>query len=194
MKSASVFSLLVSVGVLTAAVACTKTVTRVVPGTTADAGTDAGKGVTTRPSGDDDDTSGDDDDTTTKKDAGKGDDDDTAGDDDDTAAKPKVSDCKKKALQGDCVSCCQEIEPDGAKVYSAELIKCICLEDNCKTDCKATLCAASPKNPDTACNSCAGTAQQTCGEPVLTACDADAKCKVFNACLNTATCGTKPTQ
>lgn len=185
MKSASVLSFLVAVSLIGVGVACTKTVTRVVPNST-DAGSDGGK-VTTKPSPstDDDDATGDDDDTTSSSSSSSS----SSG-----STTPKPADCKKKTNQTECATCCAEISPKGYKAYQAEVTKCVCADDVCKPDCKTTLCATTPKNPDSTCQTCFQGAQQTCGEPVLTACQADADCTVFNDCLNTASCQTKPAQ
>lgn len=188
MKSASVISVFATIGLLAVGVACTKSVTRVVPTTTAtDAGTDAGK-VNTIPSGDDDDTTGDDDDSTSSS-SSSGSSSSSSG-----STVPKVSDCKKKATQNECGACCSEISPDGAQVYALETKKCICQADVCQTECKSTFCATPQKNPNTACGTCAQGAQETCGETVVTNCNADAKCKVFEACLEGAQCVTKPNE
>ena len=76
--------------------------------------------------------------------------------------------------------CCATISPKGYKAYQAAVIACVCQDDVCKTECKSTLCATTPKNPDQACGTCFQGAQQTCGEPVLTACQENADCTTYN--------------
>ena len=186
MKPARLFSFLVSLVLLAIVVACSKTVTRVVPTGTADAGTDSGK-VTTTPSGDDDDDDKKSDDDDKKSD----DDDDKKSDDDDDDAPPKVSDCKKKTGQQECATCCQQIAPEGAVVYSKLVKDCLCNPDGgtCVDECKKTLCANKQPSAGDTCSECMSGA--VCSD-IPETCNADAKCKVFNDCVTKAECPNKP--
>lgn len=182
MKPASFLAVLFSLGLLSIAVACTTTTTRIIAGT--DAGADSGKeGPSTVPSpSDDDDTSDDDDDTT------KGDD-----DDDTTTKKPTAASCKKSSTtQTECLQCCGKVEPDGFKTYNAAVSSCLCADGVCKDQCKTTICASTPKNPTQDCADCANGADiQQC---LTDACSPDAKCIAYNQCLMDASCQTKTAQ
>lgn len=185
MKPASFLAVLLSFGLLSIAVACTTTTTRIVAGS--DAGSDSGKeGPSTVPSpkGDDDDTKGDDDDDTKK------------GDDDDDTTPPKkktAATCKKSSTtQTECLQCCGEVEPSGFKTYNAGVSSCLCAEGVCKDQCKTTLCASTPKNPTQDCADCANAADiQQC---LTDACSPDAKCVAYSQCLQDASCQTKAAQ
>lgn len=175
MKSVSVLSILFSVGLVGLAVACTKTITRVIP-YDADAGKDAGS--LPPPADDDDDTT-------------------TGDDDDDTTPPPKKDagppDCKKTESQAECASCCGDQHKAGFKIYQDAIKACVCSAEVCGTECKTTLCAN--KNPTQACATCANDKQQdSCQQPVSDACGADDDCLAWNACVTKANCGAKPVQ
>ncbi|MBX3233982.1 MAG: hypothetical protein KIT84_34410 [Labilithrix sp.] len=170
-------SVILSLGVFGLAVACTKTITRIVPAET-DAGADAGK----LPQGDDDDD----------------DDDDSADDDDDDDNGKKDAgppDCKKTDLQAACVQCCGDQHKAGFKTYNDAIKSCICTEELCGTPCKTTFCATPQKNPTSqACPDCANEKQAECQDALGEACGADEDCVAWNECVTKAGCQNKPVQ
>jgi hypothetical protein len=83
-----------------------------------------------------------------------------------------------------CATCCEGNHPSGADVFYGALQTCFCHPTNCKTACNATLCAATPASPDTACNTCIdGLASGAC-DADLGVCSSDADCTALNTCYN----------
>lgn len=110
--------------------------------------------------------------------------------DEETAEDPPT--CADEATQQACGQCCAGEHQQGAGVYMQVLTQCVCEADNCATECEATLCAATPKEPDTTCVQCANEKQQNCGKALGQTCGADKDCMAFNQCLQQ--CANKPAQ
>ncbi|HEY8076889.1 MAG TPA: hypothetical protein VIF62_22335 [Labilithrix sp.] len=74
----------------------------------------------------------------------------------------------------------------GETTYDTAALGCYCKSANCKTQCGATLCAASPAAPDTACNTCLDNvdASMGCDSAISSACGADPDCVDFVTCAN----------
>ena len=100
--------------------------------------------------------------------------------------------CADETGQQACLQCCASEHQEGAAVYMGAVQECICDEENCAEDCADTLCAAQPKNPDSACNTCFNSKQQACGDAVATACSANQDCVAFNNCAVESGCADKP--
>jgi hypothetical protein len=99
--------------------------------------------------------------------------------------------CSGEASSQSCVGCCASAHQSGAALFNSTLLKCLCLTDNCSADCKDTYCAATPKNPDNACNACVDKQRDNCAKTVEDACTPDEDCKAFNQCLTDAECSKK---
>jgi hypothetical protein len=177
-------------GLLVLVVACTKTTTKVIDGEEIDAGHEGGSGVSTKPSssgapvGDDDD----DDSTTSSSSSSSG-----STSSSSSGGTPTVADCHAKATQKTCGDCCQQISQAGFQVYAKAQHDCGCEAQYCADTCKTSYCAATPANPTPDCLTCFNQHLQDCSGTVNTACNANADCKVFNNCLQTA-CAGLPTQ
>lgn len=104
---------------------------------------------------------------------------------------PSAPECSDTTDQQSCVQCCADGHQKGAQVYMGALLKCLCEASACATECKTTICAASPKNPDSTCETCMNSKSQDCGSAIETACTASTECLDFNQCATDADCGTK---
>ncbi|MBX3208699.1 MAG: hypothetical protein KF764_26940 [Labilithrix sp.] len=91
-----------------------------------------------------------------------------------------------------CAQCCATAHPEGAAVYNGALETCACKADNCQEECKDTLCASPPAQPDQACVTCANGLQSACGQDVTTACTASQDCMTFYQCITDSGCAGKP--
>jgi hypothetical protein len=96
--------------------------------------------------------------------------------------------CAAEATLDACGKCCTTNHSAGYQVFANAIIKCACEGPTaggpgaCATECAATLCAATPKQPDQACLACANASVQTngaCQPPVVAACNANADCVDF---------------
>ena len=85
-----------------------------------------------------------------------------------------------------CGDCCDTVYPQGIETWvSIFMDKCLCSATApCKTQCAASICAATPTNPDAACQACyQGLANDAaCLAATSTACQADAQCKLNDDC------------
>lgn len=173
MRSSMFLSSLASVlGAIALVAACTTTTTTVVDGSDASTG-DAGKrdGATTSSS-----SSGGDD-------AGE----EPAGDDK----------CGAEADFDGCATCCAQNYQKGTSVLLQAAIACGCTGTGSKTDagqgsgpcsadCAATICAATPKNPDAKCNTCLNSILDqggACYDSVAEICTKNADCAAQQGCL-----------
>lgn len=108
--------------------------------------------------------------------------------------------CKAEATQEACGQCCVTNHQSGSKVFQDSLLACACKGTGadggvgaCATECAATVCAATPANPDQACTTCLqGSLGQNgaCNNAVASACTANADCVDQQKCV--ATCQNKP--
>lgn len=133
------------------------------------------------------------------KDAGK-DTSTTVDEDSGTTTDPDKA-CAQEATLQACGQCCVTNHTAGYKVFQDALLDCACKGTGadggapCATECGATVCAATPKNPDQACNTCLqGSIGQTgaCNDAVATACTANADCVAQQKCVTP--CQGKPQQ
>jgi hypothetical protein len=174
-KKVVVFGLF-SVTVLTGTViACTSTVTSVLPDPNSVDGGDGGK-----------------------KEGGGG-----GGNDSGGGGNPDDL-CGEEATKQACGECCITNHPTGYKTFETALLECVCdgtgsTQDAgagngpCKTQCATTICAAAPMNPNAACNTCInGSIQQNgaCLQHVGTQCQADQDCVDQQTCVGQ--CQSKP--
>lgn len=98
-------------------------------------------------------------DATTTKDAGKDSSTKDAGEKDSAPADPDEACYSQSASE--CSNCCATNHLTGYKVYEKSMLDCACkgtgASDSkaaCATECESTMCAATPANPDQACNDC----------------------------------------
>ena len=108
--------------------------------------------------------------------------------------------CAAEATKSACGSCCVTNHAAGAKVIQDSVLACACDGTGtdagtaaCKTECAATVCAATPMNPDATCNTClqASIAQGgACQKAASDAGTANADCVAEQKCV--APCTTKP--
>jgi hypothetical protein len=98
-----------------------------------------------------------------------------------------------------CGTCCITNHQAGYKTFQASLLACACTGTGadggapCSTECGATICAATPKNPDAACSACLQAsigAGGGCQEKLTTDCTADKDCLAEQTCV--AQCKGKP--
>ena len=69
---------------------------------------------------------------------------------------------------------------------------CLCgTPGTCKTQCAATYCAGKEPTQGDACDTCM-TGATACDTAAQTACNANADCVAFSACVKSASCDTKP--
>ncbi len=115
---------------------------------------------------------------------------DTGGGGDDTT-------CAAATSQADCQKCCRTNHDAAYTAFADTLVKCACDAATAGTcggtsgACAATVCAATPKSPDTACNTCLGDIQSAgCKTALTTACTGSGPCAPFEGCI-TAQCAGK---
>lgn len=129
-------------------------------------------------------------DATTTKDAGKDTGTKDAGEKDSAPADPDEA-CYSQSAS-DCNNCCADNHTDGYDVYMGSIINCACKgtgasdsKPACATECEATLCAATPANPDKACNDCLDAALAKTGT-CIGALQTD--CTGSDACMSLISC------
>ncbi|OJY15725.1 MAG: hypothetical protein BGO98_23940 [Myxococcales bacterium 68-20] len=97
--------------------------------------------------------------------------------------------CAAKASASACAICCQTNHQQGARTFTAAVIDCACGTGGagpCATECKTTLCAAQPSNPDQACSTCLDAVAKegaACFDSITSACESDDDCMASQACL-----------
>jgi hypothetical protein len=167
-KRAVFFGLSSVVALAGLVVACSSTTTGGNETVTSEAGTAKETGTTTKDSG-----------TTTTEDTGTG---TGTGD---TA-------CAAETTLQACGTCCATNHKTGYTTFITAVVACACSGTGadggapCATECGATLCAATPKNPDAACNTCLQASIGTggaCQEKLTTDCSADTDCVAQQKCL-----------
>jgi hypothetical protein len=103
--------------------------------------------------------------------------------------------CAAAATNADCQKCCRDAHTDGYTAFADALVTCACKSGNCDTACGATVCAATPKNPDDTCNACLANVQKTggaCVDDIKAVCDDPSKpCYAFEQCIATSACNSK---
>ncbi|MBS2014556.1 MAG: hypothetical protein JST00_16840 [Deltaproteobacteria bacterium] len=103
--------------------------------------------------------------------------------------------CGKESTQQACGECCIKNHTKGYQTFVTALLACACGGPGggdagagpCAAACKTTVCAATPSNPDAACNSCLqGTlgASGACNQAVADACQPDADCVAQQSCVS----------
>lgn len=102
--------------------------------------------------------------------------------------------CAAETTKTACGDCCITNHAAGAKVIEDSVLGCACMGTGadggapvCMTECAATACAATPANPDTACNTClqASIGQGGgCQAAVSSACTASADCVAEQKCIS----------
>jgi hypothetical protein len=107
--------------------------------------------------------------------------------------------CGKETTLQACGTCCIANHKSGYTIFQNSLLACACKGTGadggapCSTDCAATICAATPKNADTTCNTCLQTSignGGACQEQLTTDCAPDADCVAEQTCV--AQCKGKP--
>ncbi len=108
------------------------------------------------------------------------------------APEPQGDECVGTSDRTSCVSCCMSGHPSGASTYFAALIKCMCVADNCQTDCASTVCGPAPGLPDATCQACLTQKTSLCVPDIKAACSPDPECVAFSDCSTKADCLSKP--
>ena len=130
---------------------------------------------------------------TTTKDSG------TTTEDTGTGTTTGDTACGAETTLQACGTCCITNHKSGYTVFQASLLACACMGTGadggapCATECGATICAATPKNPDATCSTCLQTsigAGGACQEQLTTDCTADKDCLAEQTCV--AQCKGKP--
>ena len=156
---------------LAGAIACTTTTTTTeTPSGGADGGSDAKSATGTKDGGG----------TTTDDDSG-------------LPIDPDQECAEQASLQG-CAQCCATNHPAGYKTFEDSLLACACEGTGadggtgpCATACGDTACAATPANPDAACNKCLQDSVGqggACQQAVSDACTADKECLAQQQCAS----------
>jgi hypothetical protein len=98
--------------------------------------------------------------------------------------------CAEEKTIDRCADCCGGSSSIAA--YEQAFRACAC-EGPCTTQCAATLCAATPSEPDEACDECFAAKETAvaCDPAGANACEKDARCKNFIACDEVAQCLSK---
>ena len=90
--------------------------------------------------------------------------------------------CMQASSTSACITCCKTNHPSGSSTFIQAAQTCECASPGvCKTDCRATYCAATPQTPDMTCNTCISNsldpdAGGACLQPIETACNASQDC------------------
>ncbi len=126
------------------------------------------------------------------KDAGKSSSSSSSGstDEEDSGTSTGGTCADESTLQA-CANCCASEYPKGAAAYQKAIFDCLCKPANCETECSATACAATPKDPDQACNTCLDTKQDSCQQEFSDSCSASSDCVDFAKCLQDNECAKK---
>ena len=105
--------------------------------------------------------------------------------------------CAAETTKTACGSCCVTNHAAGAKVIQDSVLACACMGTGtdagtpaCMTECAATVCAATPANPDATCNTClqASIAQGgKCQQAASDACTASTDCLAEQTCIKPCT-------
>jgi len=122
-------------------------------------------------------------------------------DEPDTGVTPMGDEaCAAATSKSACGQCCITNHTAGAKVIQDSVVACACMGTGadggapvCMTECAATVCAATPMNPDATCTACLqmSIAQGGgCQAAASAACMANTDCKAEQMCI--APCSTKP--
>lgn len=107
--------------------------------------------------------------------------------------------CGAESTLQACGTCCITNHKSGYDIFQASLLACACKGTGadggtpCATECGTTICAATPKNPDAACNTCLQAsigAGGACQEQLTADCTADKDCLAEQTCV--AQCKGKP--
>lgn len=115
----------------------------------------------------------------------------TAPDDAGTTGDPDTA-CGAEATLQACGTCCVTAHKAGYTVFQDSILACACKGTGadggapCATECAATICAATPANPDTACNTCLqGSIGMGggCQQQVSTDCTGNADCVAEQKCV-----------
>lgn len=101
--------------------------------------------------------------------------------------------CKAESTLQACATCCAKNHQTGYQTILTTTIACACKGEGadagtgpCATDCKDTLCAATPAQPTAACNTCIQNAigqGGACQNAVATKCQADPDCVKEQSCV-----------
>lgn len=105
-----------------------------------------------------------------------------------------LEDCGDATSIDQCVTCCETVQPAGAKEYYKDVKACGCKPIyNCQDVCAATICSDTPVKGDAACTKCLTTnAQAKCLGELQASCGADKGCVAFVSCFSAAGCDKKP--
>jgi hypothetical protein len=125
----------------------------------------------------------------------------TPADDSSTTTPTGDDACGAEATLQGCGSCCVQNHQAGYKVFQDSVLACVCKGTGadggvgpCATECAATICAATPKNPDAACNTCLQSsigADGACTAKVSSDCQASTECLAEQKCIGTQCKGKK---
>jgi hypothetical protein len=106
--------------------------------------------------------------------------------------------CTSMATKAACGQCCLTNHSSGAGTFTTATIACACHDTGvdggtdggagpCAEQCAATICAATPANPDNTCQTCLeaqiSTAGGACADYVATQCQAVTDCVAEQTCL-----------
>lgn len=101
--------------------------------------------------------------------------------------------CGAEATLQACGSCCITNHKTGYAVFQKSLLDCTCKGTGadggapCATECAATACATTPKQPDGTCNTCLQASIGTgggCQDQVVADCSADTDCLAQQKCVS----------
>jgi hypothetical protein len=134
----------------------------------------------------------------TNKDTGAGKDSSTITPDTDSSTTPTGDEaCAAEATKAACGQCCVTNHQAGAKVIQDSVLGCACQGTGadsgapvCATECAATACAATPAQPDTACNNCLSMSIAqggACQQAASDACTASTDCVAEQKCIQPCT-------
>ena len=100
--------------------------------------------------------------------------------------------CVATTTGADCSDCCANAHQAGAAVGDQAYGDCLCqTPGTCATECANSFCAGSLPQPGDTCDTCMQGAT-ACDQAAVTACEGNADCKAFEACMTTANCDNKP--
>lgn len=116
--------------------------------------------------------------------------DDAGGSNADASPGALGAKCAEEKTIDTCADCCGG--SDSIAAYEQAFTQCAC-EGPCETQCASTLCAATPSEPDEACDECFAGAETAaaCHPAGAEACAKDARCNNFIACDEVAQCLSK---
>jgi len=91
--------------------------------------------------------------------------------------------CAAETTQTSCQQCCATAEQPAYLAFQNALVKCGCQDTVCKTQCAASLCATTPAQPTTECQTCLGQAQSgACKTDIEKVCTGSGACAPFAEC------------